>query len=80
VIPHFDLLERRRPGIVEWFRSWQPAGTTLVGVEEETALVGTADRWRVDGRGSVWVFGPGSPGRFGAGEDVPLAPPTATVE
>ena len=31
VIPHFDLLERRRPGVVEWFASWQRPGTTLVG-------------------------------------------------
>ncbi len=77
VIPHYDLMERRRRGIVEWFRAWQPAGTTLVGVEEETALVGAGDRWHVEGRGSVWVFGPGSPERFGAGEDVPLAPEDA---
>jgi len=75
VIPHFDLLERRRPGIVEWFRAWQPSGTTLVGVEEETALVGTAGGWRVLGRAAVWVFGPGAPERFIAGEEVPLAPP-----
>jgi cyanophycinase len=75
VIPHFDLLERRRPGIVEWFAGWQPAGTTLVGVEEETALISTADGWRVHGEGAVWVFGSGSPERFVAGEDVVLAPP-----
>ena len=74
VIPHFDLLEKRRPGIVEWFASWQPEGTALVGVEEETALVSTAGGWRVHGRAAVWVFGPGAPERFGAGEEVPLAP------
>jgi cyanophycinase-like exopeptidase len=75
VIPHFDLLERRRPGIVEWFSSWQRPGTTLVGVEEETALVSTALRWRVHGRGAVWVFGSGDPKRFVEGQDVALAPP-----
>ena len=74
VIPHFDLLERRRPGIVAWFVSWQPPGTTLVGVEEETALVGTQERWTVEGRGSVWVFGSGDPVRYTAGDDVPLSP------
>ncbi len=75
VIPHFDLLERRRPGVAEWFASWQGPGTTLVGVEEETALVSTADRWRVEGRGAVWVFGGGGRRRFAAGAEVPLAPP-----
>jgi len=75
VIPHFDLLERRRPGVVEWFASWQRPGTTLVGVEEETALVGNAAGWRVEGRGAVWVFGSGSPRRFDPGADVPLAVP-----
>jgi cyanophycinase len=72
VIPHFDLLERRGGGVVGWFRSWQPPGTTLVGVEEETALVGTAEGWRVEGRGGVWVFGAGSRVRVEAGGDVPL--------
>jgi cyanophycinase-like exopeptidase len=75
VIPHFDLLERRRPGVAQWFGSWQPPGTTLVGVEEETALVSGATGWRVHGRGAVWVFGPGSPVRFAPGDDVPLEGP-----
>jgi cyanophycinase len=76
VIPHFDLLERRRTGVVDWFHSWQPPGTTLVGVEEETALVGTGEGWAVDGAAGVWVFGADTPQRFVAGQTVPLAPPT----
>jgi cyanophycinase len=72
VIPHFDLLERRRPGVVEWFAAWQPPGTTLVGVEEETALVGSTTGWRVEGRASVWKFGAASPERFEEGDEVPL--------
>jgi cyanophycinase len=75
VIPHFDLLERRRPGIVQRFSSWQPPATTLVGVEEETALVSTGPGWRVHGAGAVWVFGSGEPARFVAGQDVDLPPP-----
>ncbi len=74
VIPHFDVLEKMRPGIVEHFRAWKPPATTLVGIEEETALVSGAARWRVQGRGAVWVFGAGAPQRYGAGEDVGLAP------
>jgi cyanophycinase len=75
VIPHFDLLQQRRSDIVEWFAGWKPTETTLVGVEEDTALVSTATGWRVHGRQAVWVFGPGTPERFVAGDDVALDPP-----
>jgi cyanophycinase len=77
VIPHFDMLERRRSDIVEWFAAWQPPGTTLVGVEEETALITTVRGWGVGGRGAVWVFGSGPPARFVAGDEVPLPLPGA---
>jgi cyanophycinase len=72
VIPHFDMLERRGGDIVAWFAGWQPPGTTLVGVEEETALVGTDDGWEVQGRGAVWVFGADGRNRYPAGAEVPL--------
>jgi cyanophycinase len=75
VIPHFDLMQSRGVAVVEWFAAWQPAGTTLVGVEEETALVGRAGSWQVQGRGTVWVFGSGEPRPFAAGQEVPLEPP-----
>jgi cyanophycinase len=79
VIPHFDLLEKRGAGIVDWFAGWQPAGTTLVGIEEETALVGTGERWTVQGLGAVWLFGAGERERFGDGEEVPLGLPGSVV-
>jgi cyanophycinase-like exopeptidase len=75
VIPHFDLLERRSSDVVGWFAGWRPAGTTLVGVEEETALVGDGRRWRVEGGGGVWILGPGERRRFGPGQEVPLEAP-----
>jgi cyanophycinase len=75
VIPHFDLFERRGAGMVEWFAAWQPPATTLVGVEEDTALVSTATGWRVHGRGAVWVLGPTPKERFVDGQDVPLPGP-----
>jgi cyanophycinase len=75
VIPHFDQMERFRPGSLEWFASWQPAGTTLVGIEEETALVSSGGRWQVQGTGAVWVLDAAPRARFAAGDDVPLEPP-----
>ncbi len=74
VIPHYDQMERWRPGALEWFAAWQPTGTTLVGIEEATALVGAAGTWQVQGAGAVWVHGPGGRSRFSAGDTVPLAP------
>ena len=54
VIPHFDQMERWSPGAAQWFAAWQPPGTTLIGIDEQTALVGAPGRWRVEGTGSVW--------------------------
>jgi cyanophycinase len=72
VIPHFDQMERVRPGALEWFAAWQPAGTTLVGVEEQTALVATGGGWHVEGTGTVSVLEPLPRTTFGPGDEVPL--------
>jgi cyanophycinase len=37
-----------------------PEGTTLLGIDEDTALVGGPHEWEVLGRQSVWVLGDGS--------------------
>jgi cyanophycinase len=74
VIPHFDQMERYRPGALEWFASWQPAGTRLVGVEEDTALVAADGRWEVHGARAVWVLDGASRTRFQPGDEVPLPP------
>jgi cyanophycinase-like exopeptidase len=74
VVPHFDMIERWRPGAVERFLDWRPAGTVLVGIDEETALVGDGrgSSWRVEGRGGVWVLEPGRRRRAGPGEQMAL--------
>jgi len=73
VIPHFDQMERFRPGALEWFAAWQPRGTTLVGIDENTALVGETGRgWHVQGNGAAWVLGAGPRARFGPGDETPL--------
>jgi cyanophycinase len=33
-----------------------PRGVTLIGIDEDTALVGGIEDWEVRGRGSAWVF------------------------
>jgi cyanophycinase len=77
VIPHFDQMERLRPGALEWFAAWQPAGTSLVGIEEETALVASGGTWRVEGSGAVWVLDAPARRRFAPGEEVPRPGPGA---
>jgi cyanophycinase len=75
VIPHFDQMERLRPGALEWFAAWQPAGTALLGIDENTALVHAEGRWRVQGEGAVWVLDAAPRSRFTVGDEVPLPAP-----
>ena len=57
VLPHFDRIERWRPGIVTRRAAELSGGQTLVGIDEETALVSVDGDggWRVEGRRKVWV-------------------------
>jgi len=75
VIPHFDQVERWRPGAVAHFAAWAPGGTTLLGIEEGTALVGSRRGWEVQGAGSVWVLGPDDRARYESGATLPLHSP-----
>jgi cyanophycinase len=75
VIPHFDQMERWRPGAVEWFGGWRPAGTTLVGIDEDTALVHDGVRWTVRGRQAVWVLEPDWRRRHTNGQQLDLGAP-----
>lgn len=57
VVPHFDRIEGWYPGVVEDRRRGLEGGRWLVGIDEETALVGGPSAWTVHGRGRVWVIG-----------------------
>jgi cyanophycinase-like exopeptidase len=62
VIPHFDRFESWSPGIVERFLADADDaadGVTVVGIDEDTALVGGPERWEVQGRSTVTVLGGG---------------------
>jgi len=58
VIPHFDLFAARGPEMLERFLVPYDPAITVVGVEEETALVGGPQDWTVQGRQSVWRLSP----------------------
>ena len=67
VIPHFDRLLGRIPDLLT--RPFLPSydGVTLVGVDEETALVGGPDEFTVAGHQSAWVLGQGKRRQLAAG-------------
>ncbi len=74
VLPHFD----RMSGFVgnDIFRSIvksAPAHVTVIGVDEDTALVKLRDAWQVMGRQTVTVFDrEGNMQRYAGGANVPL--------
>ncbi len=66
VLPHFDVLDARFPGLVSGRLADLASAADavrLVGIDEETALVTglartPADTWQVMGRRSVWLLHP----------------------
>ncbi len=59
VIPHFDRMASWDPTVVDRATAPRDDGATVVGIDEDTALVGGPDDWTVMGRQLVTVFGSG---------------------
>jgi len=55
VLPRFDRMFTRLPEILSRF-SQAPDGVAVVGIDEETALVGGPEEWIVKGRQSAWLL------------------------
>jgi cyanophycinase len=70
VIPHFDVFLGRVPDLLTRPFLHPPAGVTMVGIDENTALVGGLDRFTVRGRQSVWVLGNGKRTALAAGAEL----------
>jgi cyanophycinase len=58
VLPHFDAFAARVPDLLSRVLLASDTGITVVGVDEETALVGGPYEWTVKGRGSAWRLTP----------------------
>ncbi len=54
VIPHFDFFTTKVPDVVTRFLLPYDPAITVLGIDEETALVGGPKDWTVQGRQSVW--------------------------
>lgn len=73
VIPHFDRFEHWLPGLVGQALTRMPNDAALVGIDEDTALVGHSGRFVVRGKKSVWRIDPdGARSQFKPGEQLEL--------
>ena len=54
VIPHFDAFAARVPDLITRFLLPHDPRISVIGIDEETALVGGPTVWSVEGRQSVW--------------------------
>lgn len=54
VIPHFDAFAARIPDMVTRFLLPHDPSITVLGIDEETAIVGGPSDWTVKGRSSAW--------------------------
>jgi cyanophycinase len=73
VLPHFDKMLGWAPDVLSRAVLQTPPGVTVLGIDEETALVdmtGMGQTWHVHGRQQVWVLGDGLRRGHPAGETV----------
>ena len=69
ILPHFDRLESFRPGVTAAIRSRLAEGEFMLGIDENTALVGRPDtEWEVIGASRVSLFTRHAKGVYSAGE------------
>ena len=73
VIPHFDKFFKWIPDSAAKHLLDLPGDSTLIGIDEDTAVVKRANKdWQVWGRGKLHLLKGENPGQFGAGEFVKL--------
>ena len=58
VLPHFDRIRDWRPNAVAGALGLFGPGVRLIGIDEDTALVGGAGGWTVWGRQRAWLILP----------------------
>jgi cyanophycinase len=76
VWPHFDRMGGRLPDAISGLMARKSDGLTVIGVDEDTAVVGGPTEWVVQGRQRAWIIGDdGHKTPFEAGET--LSTPTA---
>jgi cyanophycinase len=56
VIPHYDAFAAKVPDLLTRFLLPHETSVTVIGIDEDTALVGGPSEWRVMGRQSAWLL------------------------
>jgi cyanophycinase len=74
VLPHFDKMLGWVPDLLSRPFLRASEGVRLVGVDEDTALVGGPFEFTVQGRQSVWLLGEGKRKEYRPGDTVELRP------
>ncbi len=72
VLPHFDKMLGWIPDLFTRPFLRPPAGVSLVGIDEVTALVGGPEEFTVHGLGSAWLLGNGRRRQVPSGDQVRL--------
>ena len=71
VLPHFDKMFGWVPDLALRMLN-VPNGVHVVGIDEDTALVGGPFEWKVQGRQSVWLISDGNRQQFSEGDVIHL--------
>jgi cyanophycinase-like exopeptidase len=72
VLPHFDKMLGWIPDLLTRPFLRAPAGVSVVGIDEDTALVGGPEAFTVQGRQSAWLLGDGRRRGYPAGARLDL--------
>lgn len=70
ILPHYDALPKPIRALAAWAA---PAGLTLLGIDEDTALVGGGTHWQVFGRGGIELRRAGRHERYESGATIALS-------
>lgn len=74
IIPHFDRFGRSLPPDTMRMLTARADGITVLGIDEDTALVGGPVEWEVQGHGSVWALTASGRRQHPAGTRMRVAP------
>ena len=78
VLPHFDRMRGRLPDLLDGAMTRPAAGSTVIGIDEETALVdltGAGHDWQVHGRQQAWLLAGGQRRGYPSGTTLVTLPP-----
>ena len=71
--PHWDMVDGWIPGAADFILSSVPEGYAFIGLDEDTAMVGTGETWEVMGRSGIHVRQDGREETYREGDRFDLA-------